>query len=346
MGSLNFLQTPRAFGDPRQFIDPKTSNPVVKDKTKLINLIKLNNNGINNCFVSHQRFLSFMDRKPFEIEISKLFFDFDGSQNPPIDAYNDVKKVINLFDNNNIPYLIVYSGMKGFHIYVPLNPTIHINGTYLKTMYRSIMIHLKIKLNLTTIDPSVATPTKLCRVFYTQHPKSKRFCCPIKRSLFDKGLDEVIKYSLLPTKWHSDILKDKKYLTIEEYIDYFKIDLKKEENKGIVFAITSEKYNNPDNAYLQKLLHFPCLINSILDIDNAVHFARFACCIHLKRIGYDPLWVFNFFKSRQYMDSEYTEVCKYQINNIYGSDYSFPSCKKFKENGLCVGPTCKYYRGK
>ncbi len=342
---LNFLDVPRAFGDPKQFIDSKTSNPVVYSKDKLISLIKENNNGKHDVFISHQKFLSFLERRPFEIEISKLFFDFDGKENPPIDAFKDLKKVMEFFNLHGIPYLPVYSGMKGFHLYIPLNPTNHINGSYLKKMYRSIMIHLKIKLNLTTIDPSVATPTKLCRVFYTLHPKSKRYCCPLPRSLIDQGLNEIIKYSShKPKVWYINILEGKQYLTIEEYIDYFNIDLT-DEKQGIIFAITSEKYNNPDNAYLMELLHYPCLINAILDIDNAIHFARFMCALHLKQIGCDPLWVFRFFKQRQYMDVEHESECKYQINTIFGSDYAFPSCKRIKDEGLCIGSNCKYYKG-
>ena len=343
MGLFNFLSTPRAFGNPKQYIDPKTSNPVVYNKDKLINLINENNTGEYDVFVSHQKFNSFIDRKPFEIEVSKLFFDFDGKQNPPIDAFKDLKKVINFYDKHNIPYLAVYSGMKGFHLYVPLNSTNHINATYLKKMIKSIMIHLKIELKLTTIDPSVATPTKLCRVFYTKHPKSKRYCCPLSRSLIDQGLSEIIKYSVNPEHWHTDIIKGKQLLTIEEYIDFFNIDLT-DDNKGIVFATTNEKYNNPDNEYLIQLLHYPCLINSILDIDNATHFNRFMCCLHLKRIGCSPLWVFKFFKQRQYMDVEFEDECRYQINSIYGTNYSFPSCERIRQEGSCIGSTCPYYR--
>ena len=66
--SFKFLETPRAFGSPKQYIDLKTSNPVVYDKDKLISLIKEHNEK-TDCFVSHQRFLSFLERKPFEIEI-------------------------------------------------------------------------------------------------------------------------------------------------------------------------------------------------------------------------------------------------------------------------------------
>ena len=340
---FSFLEVPRSFGNPRQFIDPKTNNPVVYDKDQLIKLIK-ENNGKNDCFISHQRFLSFLDRRPFEVEISKLFFDFDDTDPSLINAFSDLKKVMKFFNKNNIPYLPVFSGLKGMHLYVPLNPTNHINSSYLKKMYRSIMLHLKNELRLSTIDPSVATPTKLSRVWYSIHPKSKKFCCPLPKDIIDKGIDAIFKYSMeKPKPWHTDILKDKNFFTIEEYINFFNIDLK-DEKQGIEFATIGEKYTNPNNEYLRELLLFPCLYNSILDIDNAVHYARFICCLHLKRIGCDPAWVFRFFKSRQYMDTEFEETCKYQINTIFGSNYTFPSCQKIKENGLCIGPTCKYYR--
>jgi hypothetical protein len=48
MGLFNFFATPRAFGNPRQYIDPKTTNPIVYNKKKLINLIN-ENNGKNDC---------------------------------------------------------------------------------------------------------------------------------------------------------------------------------------------------------------------------------------------------------------------------------------------------------
>jgi hypothetical protein len=341
--SLDFLDVPRGAGNPRQEI-ADNGNPCVYSKNELIDFIKKNNDGDHDVFISHNSYISFLDRKPFQINVNKIFLDFDSKFDPPVDAFEDIKKVIGFFDEHEIPYIVAYSGKKGGHIYIELKSDIHINASYLKKMYKSIMIHLKTELNLTTIDPSVATPTKLCRVWYTKHPKSGRYCCPLPQSLIDQGLDEIIKYSSVkPKPWHTDILKDKQLLTIEEYIKFFDIDLK-DETKGVVFATTSEKYNNPDNAYLRELLHYPCLINSILDIDNAVHFARFACCLHLKRIGCDPLYVFQFFKQRQYMDVEFENECKYQINTIFGTDYTFPSCKKFKENGMCIGSTCKYYR--
>ena len=78
---LDFLSVPRAFGSPKQWIDPQ-GNPVVHSRPKLIKLIN-DNNGTSDVFVSHNRLLSFLNCKPFQISVNKLFFDFDSTLQLP-----------------------------------------------------------------------------------------------------------------------------------------------------------------------------------------------------------------------------------------------------------------------
>lgn len=345
MKVLNFLSVPRAFGNPRQYI-AKDGNPVVYDKKILIDLINKNNK-INDVFVSANRFLSFIDRKPFQIEMSKIFLDFDGKMNPPIDALKDMRKVTDYYDEVGIPYLPVYSGCKGFHVYVPLKPKVYTNGRWLKDVVRSCMLQLKRELGIETIDPAVATPTKLCRVLYSTHPKTGRICQPlpkyeiIESRFFNRPIEKLINYNLI------DSLENKRYLTLEEYIDYLDIDPEEEIIKlreSFALKVEQINYGNPDDQFLQEVLHYPCLINAIIGVENATHFARFMCCIHLKRLGYDPLWVFKFFKQRLYFDHMNEEECRYQINNIFQNDYIFPSCRRIQEEGMCIGAACPYYK--
>jgi len=346
MKILNFLSVPRSFGNPRQYI-AKDGNPVVYDRKILIDLINKNNNGNNDVFVGTNRFLSFMNRKPFQMEISKIFLDFDGKIEPPIDALEDIKKVINYYDEMKIPYLSVYSGCKGFHIYVPLKSKIYTNGQWLKDIIRSCMTYLKRELNLKTIDPAVATPAKLCRVLYSTHPKTGRICCPLKPEWVKSwDINRIIEYSINPDRWVEDLIDNRKYITLEEYVEYLNIDVEEEIIKiRESFALVSEQidYGNPDNEFLREVLHYPCLINAVIGVRNATHFARFMCCTHLKKLGYDPLWIFKFFKQRLYLDHMYEEECKYQINNIFRENYIFPSCKRIQEEGMCIGENCQYY---
>lgn len=347
MNGLNFLDVPRAFGSPKQYLNSK-HEPVVNSRSKLIKLINHNNNGVNDVFVSYNRFLSFVDRKPFRIAVNKIFTDFDSHLQFPSDALEEVRRTINYLDEIDLPFLITYSGCKGFHVYVPLKEKVYTAGNYLSDMTRSIMLHLKREFGLKTIDPSVANPQKLCRVLYSVHPKTGLHCSPLNPDwVRDWDIEQIMDYARSPNEWRCDLIGGKKYLTLDEFIDYTWINVEEEvAHDREKFALKSENltFSDPQDEFLAQLLHYKCLINSILGVENAVHYARFAATIQLKRLGYSPAWVFKFFKQRSYADVQYEDVCRYQINQIFSSSYSFPSCKRLQEEGLCVGKSCKYFR--
>lgn len=342
---LDFLAVPRSFGNPKQWIDP-IGNPVVHSRSKLVNLINTNN-GVSDVFVSYNRFLSFLNRKPFQIGVNKLFFDFDSKLQFPSDALEEVRKIIDYLDDISLPFLVDFSGAKGFHIFVPLQEKVYTAGSYLNDMTRSVMLHFKREFGLKTIDPSVANPQKLCRVPYSIHPKTGLYCSPLNPDwIRDWNIEQIMDYARNPNGWKMDLLKGRKYLTLDEFIDYTGINIEEEVEYGREeFALKSENltFSNPEDEFLAQLLHYPCLINSILGVENAVHYARFAATIQLRRIGYSPAWVFKFFKQRSYADVQYEDVCRYQINNIFSSSYSFPTCKRLQEEGLCIGKSCKYF---
>jgi len=347
MGALDFLAVPRSFGNPRQIWDTQ-KNPVVHSRQQLIKLINQNNNGVNDVFVSVNRFFSFLEHKPFQIGVNKIFLDFDSKLKYPSDALEEVRKVIDYFDEMNIPFLVDFSGSKGFHIFIPLKEKIYTSGEYLSDITRSIMLQLKRNLNLNTIDPSVATPTKLCRIPYSLHPKSGLTCSPLNPDwVREWDIKEIREYAKSPNGWRCDLLDSKKYFDLEEFIDYCGIEVEEEISVAKdQFTIKSEniEFRNPEDEFLAQILHYPCIINSILGVENAVHFARFAACIQMKRLGYSPAWVFKFFKQRCYRDVELESECRYQINYIFNRDLYFPSCRRIREENLCVGKSCKYFR--
>lgn len=348
MNTLNFLTTPRAFGNPKQSMD-KNGNPVVHSHSTLIKLIN-KNNGINDVFVSNNRFLSFINRKPFQISMNKIFLDFDSKLKgkSPSDALMEVRIVMKYFNELNLPYLINFSGSKGFHIFIPIQEKKYTTGKYLTDIVRAIMLHIRHKFDLKTIDPTVANPTKLCRVPYTIHPKTGLKCTPLNNNwVRDWDIDRIMKYAKNPNGWKCDLIKGKKYLDFESLIKYMDINIEEEIEVGrSQFALESDslKFLEPADEFLAELLHYPCLINAILGVKNAVHYARFMATLQLKRLGYSPAWIFHFFKQRQYMDVEFENSCRYQINNIYNSEYIFPCCNRIREEGLCIGKTCKYFK--
>ena len=345
---LDFLDVPRSFGNPKQWIDP-VGNPCVHSRSKLVNLINTNN-GVSDVFVSHNRLLSFLNRKPFQIGVNKLFFDFDSKLQFPSDALEEVRKIIDYLDEISLPFLVDFSGAKGFHIYIPLKEKVYTAGSYLSDVTRSVMLHFRREFGLKTIDPSVANPQKLCRVPYSIHPKTGLHCSPLNPDwVREWDIEQIMNYARCPNGWRCDLLDDKKYLTLDEFIEYTGINVEEEIAHGREeFALESENltFSNPKDEFLAQLLHLPCLVNSLIGVGNAVHPARFAGCVHLKNLGYNPAWIFKFFKQRCYLDSHLEAECRYQINYIFGKNFSNPSCRWYQENNLCVGKSCKYYKGK
>ena len=347
MGALNFLAVPRSFGNPKQIWDAQ-DNPVVHSQPRLIKLINQNNDGIHDVFVSANRLMNFVNHNPFQIEVSKLFFDFDSKLTLPSDALTEVRRVIDYLDEIQLPFLVDFSGSKGFHIFVPLKEKIYTSGQYLTDLTRSCMLFLKREFDLKTIDPKVANPTKLCRLPYSIHPKTGLHCSPLNPEWVRSWeIEEIVEYAKSPNGWRCDLLNEKKYINLEEFTEYCGIEI--EEEIAVAreqFALESENltFSDPQDEFLAQLLHYPCLINSILGVENAVHYARFAAVIQLKRLGYTPSFIFKFFKQRQYLDVQYETECRYQINNIFNSTYNFPSCKRLQEEGLCIGKKCQYFR--
>lgn len=347
MSVLDFLAVPRSFGNPRQIWDAQ-DNPVVHSRPHLVKLINQNNDGAHDVFVSHNRLMNFVNHHPFQIEVSKLFFDFDSKLQFPFDALEEVRKVIDYLDEIQLPFLVDFSGSKGFHIFVPLRKKIYTSGQYLTDVTRSCMLFLKREFDLKTIDQKVANPAKLCRVPYSIHPKTGLHCSPLNPDwVREWSIEKIVEYAKSPNGWRCDLLVGKKYLDLGEFIEYCGIEVKEEiivAREEFVLSSENLEFANPEDEFLAQLLHYPCLVNSILGVENAVHYARFAATIQLKRLGYTPAYIFKFFKQRQYLDVQYEAECRYQINHIFNSTYSFPTCKRLQEEELCIGKNCKYFR--
>lgn len=349
MSVLNFVDVPRAFGNPKQTLDAN-GNPVVHLKSNLMKLIHKNNGKGHDVFVSNNRLLSFINRQPFQLSMNKVFLDFDSKLKgkSPQDALVEVRTVINYLDELNLPYLVNFSGSKGFHIFIPIREKVFTTGQYLTNITRSIMLHLKRKFDLKTIDPTVAVPTKLCRVPYTIHPKTGLYCSPLNPDwVRDWDIEKIIRYAKAPNGWKCDLIDGKEYMDFEALIEYCDVDVAEEiESARNTFALESDSltFLDPEDEFLAQLLHYPCLINGMLGVENAVHYARFMAVVQLKSLGYTPAWIFKFFTQRQYMDVEFENTCRYQINNIYNSTYSFPKCDRIREKGLCIGKRCKYFK--
>jgi len=144
-----------------------------------------------------------LDNKPTFLE--KLFFDFDDKEKISRawdTALNFAKSLVKFYD---ISPLIVFSGSKGYHIYVWLQQSYCVESQEkLKAVYGELMRMLLTSTEgrPTTFDPQVhGDIARLSRVPYSVHQKSGELCVPVTIDLepykLEPGFtDELRRYGL------------------------------------------------------------------------------------------------------------------------------------------------------
>ncbi|MEM3378093.1 MAG: hypothetical protein QW674_04000 [Candidatus Bathyarchaeia archaeon] len=161
----------RELGCPQRFF---TDNP--KD---LLNLIMECSEKLKPCFISVQPYR--MRDQPCAVE--KLFFDFD-SPDDPARAWNDARGfAVALRRFYKVEPLIVYSGRKGFHVYVFLEKTVKFDAGQLllgRRVYSELQKRLLMGLSFQTLDFNVVGDFKrLARVPFSVHEQTGSLCCPV-----------------------------------------------------------------------------------------------------------------------------------------------------------------------
>jgi len=115
--------------------------------------------------------------------IEKLFYDFDCKEDPEkagIEARRFAHRLRKFYD---VDPILVFSGNKGFHVYVFLQAPFGrgIEKETLRDIYKKLMLMLIGKSKYLTLDSSVIGDIKqLARIPYTHHEKTGTICHPVK----------------------------------------------------------------------------------------------------------------------------------------------------------------------
>ena len=106
------------------------------------------------------------------------------------------------------------------------------------------------------------------------------------------------------------------------------------------------EYLPVEDEFIKKVIPRPCIHTMLVHNPNPPHIIRFAAVVQLKKLGYDPEWIFKFIQGRNFIDKHNVENCVYQINHIYNHipDYQHPTCGTLYNYGLCIGKECERYR--
>jgi hypothetical protein len=158
-------------------------------------------------------------------DIDKIFFDFDEE-----DAIEDVKKLHQYLLSEDIQHTMLFSGKKGFHVYVFVDATtLKVNNKVALTNTHDFFCS---KLSIKMDQHIRGDIARIARVPNTYHMTGKKFCIPVTEEDLANGIEHIHKkaqeqvfvYQIYGTKKYdlsemSFIPKEQPMIEVKEY-DY------------------------------------------------------------------------------------------------------------------------------
>jgi len=116
--------------------------------------------------------------------IDKVFFDFDSETDLSL-AFEDVKAFVKRLEDHNYQYISLFSGRKGFHVYVLMKPWHPPNTETAKAVLRDVQHSLAG--DLATCDRNVFGDVKRL-VRYPNTLNKSCYCVPLPRDFVDLSI--------------------------------------------------------------------------------------------------------------------------------------------------------------
>lgn len=231
---------------------------------RFLNLVEMNRHN-NNLYASLTYVIGNQNYKDVDKQYrytDRLFFDFDVEDSLKFETteeledlliesellnkpFKDMLKVYDYFKSKNINSYPLFSGSKGFHLYIFLEPS-----TIPAINYATIRLgtRLEKELNLTTLDfaPLKDPISRIARVPFSLNEKTNLYCCPInptddfKTILKKSKKPEPTEFNFNEYKAPADFTKQLHILAIREKD---KVEQKKHQN---IHRNTS--YNNSNSS--------------------------------------------------------------------------------------------------
>jgi len=272
--------------------------------------------------------------------IDNILFDIDSYFGLRI-PYNNTKAIKRFCDRKDIPYIIDFSGGKGFHFFMIIKdiiPRTPAEQESIKDTIYSIQVELSKKYKIQAVD----YPTFGRSHFLVRYPTSKYvrhgeqnglYCRYIEADDFDKGIKHIAKLvrekGELPKKPKAQhTLQD-----IIEFIPNFKLHDRKN-GEDLIELIRSEMQPPTHNA-----LMLPCM-KELVTHGHPPHYERVELVAWLKWLGYTDTAIISFIENQHWTRYK-REKTRYQVSTIKGR---YPDCKKLEESysELCEEGKCPF----
>ena len=222
---------------PREVGDP--SRKVVRDLSEFFEFILECTKNSKPCYAAVYRF---KDQEFKELEIDRIFLDFDAGGELLEDCWIEVREFAEFLKSLKIHPLVVFSGKKGFHLYIffPEVKLKHPKETIQK--FVSLLVSRfqgERKKQIKYLDRKVVGDIRrLARIPYTIHEETKRAAIIADLSM---SLEDILRESANPTVRIPPISRSEEVSFVLRYIDeVLDVELKKFQSaegkkEGIVY---------------------------------------------------------------------------------------------------------------
>jgi len=261
---------------------------------------------------------------PSSAIIDKVYFDFDGA-----DAFYQMDKLHGWLVGKDYAHQIMFSGNKGYNVYVFLKPKPAVNVNLV-----AIHRYIENQANVKSDQQTVGDINRVSRVPNTIHIKSKLYCIPLTKDMLNKG-DDVIRDLAKINQEVSHVFGNKRMSPLYA------------QKQGEEF-IALERYEpesfTSDSKRVQGLLDdaniYPCA-KAMLCNEDLEWRGRFFLILYFKEKGYTKEEIAEILKQslskEKYHHAIYSER---QLTYLFSKDFLFPNCNKLVQEGFCVEPHC------
>jgi len=316
---------PRTFGTPNQVW--------VKDMRQLVAL--LNRHYTHDCYVSVNSY-----PQPNTCNLEQIAWDFDGKNLESVWA--SVIDQTQVFDELGIEYKVFFSGKKGFHIRVPLK-IMQYKLHDAKSITKSIQQALKSEYSDIHLYGDVR---RILRFPNTINTKSGLYCVEVNTEMTVHDILEHARgqHKLTPIN-KSRVFDAHQTLKLLE-----DAGLTKSEHIGTL-RLPAQDINiripfNPvyvSDEFLDMIFPQLCIRRGLME-PNPAHIIRVASCVWLEYLGYDLLFLYQFYSALadkyKWVDRHNVHHRNTQIYSVYIKNYMPYGCGRLVNH--CIGGECKW----
>jgi len=261
--------------------------------------------------------------------LDKLFFDFDSKGDPPNldEAWKETIHFVNALKRfYGLMSLTVFSGRRGFHVYVWLWQVVEFKRSQepqAKAIYKRLQEKLLKGLKYETLDPEVLGDIKrLARVPYTLHEKSRFLCEPVTENrpllwVLPPAIEEYRKHGIQEPLFRKVIEEVKLERKIEE--------ARKKRHRSV---------RHPEGNQIR-----PCIIEALqtgLDGEYG-HLMRLAIAVEYLNNGHTVDQIVLLFQTQDDFDARKT---RNMVEHAKKRAYKPRKRETLQKYGFCHGQHC------